>query len=775
MLTRRWIVLAAWLTVLLLLVIWNALNLRLGTDLSQFLPRGASQQDEVLLSQVRGGVAARTLLLRISGARSAGELAGASRALAAALRDEGGLSQIANGETTLDESATETALFDHRYLIGPPKYCIDALSETGLRPALQERLGELASGLAMLDKQRLAADPTACYRQLLRALLPQRTPHREHGVWFSPDGRHALLVVVTAAQASDLAAQRRAIDHVQSIFDALPQSAGLTLELAGPGYFAISSEQQIKTETTLLSVAASLAVALILALAFRSTALVLLGMLPLLSGILLGAAVVTLVFGFAHGITLALGITLLGVALDYPVHVYAHAADNVTQRTNSVWHTLLLGMLTTVFGYAALAWTNFEGLSQLGIFAAIGLATAALTSRFLLPGLMPGGYRLPRLRAVALLQSRLRSVAAPVRLWLLLSSLASIGLLVLLHGNPWETDIRRLSVVPQADIDKDRLLREQLGAPDVARLLYVLAEHEADVLRRLEAALPDLQRLQAGGLIDGFDNIARWLPSPDVQRVRQARLPEREELAEALESANADLPFRTDRLAPFLDDVERSRGLRPLGAGELADSPIAARVSMLLQPLDGGWIGLVPLSGVADDAAVNALQALATRHGLTYLDLRDATAGLLSDFFAETFDKLLLTAAIIALTLAIALRSLQRLQQVLVPIAIAVTITFGLVLLVHGAVNLFHLVSLLLVVGLAIDYSLFLSRPAVDAADQQRTVFSVSVGALSSFVMFAMLSLSAVPALQAVGSTVAIGIACAYTMSLLLATREPIG
>ena len=775
MLTRRWIVLAAWLTVLLLLAGWNALNLRLGTELSQFLPRGASQQDQVLLSQVRGGIAARTLLLRLSGTRPSGELANASRALAAALRQEEGLFQIANGENMIDATATDAALFNHRYLIGPPQYCADALTEAGLHTALQERLGELASGMAMLDKQRLAADPTACYRQVLRALVPQRTPNRQHGVWFSPDGRHALLVGITAVQTSDLAAQRLAIGRIQSAFDALPQNPGLTLELAGPGYFAISSEQQIKTETTLLSIAASIAVALILAFAFRSTALVLLGVLPLLSGIMLGAAVVTLVFGFVHGITLALGITLLGVALDYPVHVYAHATNNVAQRTSAVWHTLLLGMITTVLGYAALAWTNFEGLSQLGIFAAVGLATAALTSRYVLPSLMPGDYRLPRLRSMALLQSQLRPVSARIRLWLLLTSVAVVGLLLSLHGNPWETDIRRLSVVPQAEIDKDRLMREQLGAPDVARLLYVQAGDVADVLERLDSALPDLERLQARGLIDGFDNIARWLASPETQRMRRAMLPDRTALAAALERANADLPFRTDRLAPFLDDVEHSRGLPPLRAEDLADGPIAARVSMLLQPLDGGWLGLVPVSGVAGDAAVDALQALAARHGLTYLDLREGTAGLLSGFFAETFEKLLVTAALIAFTLALALRSLQRLQRVLVPIATAVIITFALVLLLHGAVNLFHLVSLLLVAGLAIDYSLFLSRPAVDPSDQQRTLFSVSVGALSSFVMFAMLALSQVPALAAVGSTVAIGIACAYTISLLFATGEPVG
>jgi predicted exporter len=94
------------------------------------------------------------------------------------------------------------------------------------------------------------------------------------------------------------------------------------------------------------------------------------------------------------------------------------------------------------------------------------------------------------------------------------------------------------------------------------------------------------------------------------------------------------------------------------------------------------------------------------------------------------------------------------------------------VVLVHGAVNLFHLVSLLLVAGLAIDYGLFLSRPAADAAGRDRTLFSVSVGAASSFAMFSMLAVSEIPALKAIGFTVAVGIGLAYASAVLLARKR---
>jgi predicted exporter len=781
--TRRAMVLAAWLASLALLTVWNGLNLRLGTDLSQFLPPGASQQDRVLLSQVRGGVAARTLLLRIGGEPPAATsapggteaLAAASHALAARLRSDDSMTQIINGELTLAASTPDAVLFSYRYLIGPPDACVDVLAAPALHTALEARLAELASGVAMLDRPHLAADPTACYRQLLRSLLPSQVPNRQHGVWFSPDERHALLVVVTDARASDLAVQRRVVERIRSDFAALPQSAGLRLELAGPGYFAVSSEQRIKTETVAFGLVANVIVVAVLALAFRSTTLVLLGMLPLLSGVMVGTALVSLLFGSVHGITLALGSTLLGVAMDYPVHVYAHVAGTGARYARPIWRTLLLGMTTTVLGYAALAWTSLEGLSQLGILAAAGLITAALTSCYLLPQLIPTRYRLPEQRWPVALQARLPHWSPRVGAWLLLASLTGLGLVLLTQGSPWETDLRRLSTVPAAEIEKDSAIRAQLGASDVARLLYVVADDEAGVLERLEAALPDLRQLEAQGLIAGSDNLARWLPSPGTQQMRQAALPERATLAATLAVANAGLPFRLERLAPFLDDVERTRHLAPLRTADLANGLISTRAAMLLQRFDGGWLGLVPLAGVNGEAAVTALQALATRHRLQYLDLRQGTAGLLTGFFNTTLEKLPIAALAIVLALALALRDRSRLGRVLLPISIAVALTFMLLVLIHGKVNLFHLVSLILVAGLNIDYSLFLDRPSSDAAERLRTLFSVTVAAVPTFTAFGMLALSAIPALHSIGLTVAIGSFLAYALSLLLARAEPIG
>lgn len=776
----KWL-LFGWLLALALLATLAALVVRPTTDLSQFMPRAASLQDEVLVAQLRDGLATRTLLLRIGrGSRAVGSetLAAVSRALARTLRETPLIDEVLNGTPTTAPGGTDALLFQYRYLLGPPAACSDALAAPALRSALKHRLEELVSGAALLDKQHVAADPTACYRALARQLLPKQSPERVQGVWLSPDHRHALLVVISRAAGSDIAAQRRVVEAIRHSFAALPEAKGLALELAGPGYFAVGSENRIKTETSLLSAVASGVVALVLLAAFRSPQLMLLGALPLLTGVLTGALAVELFHGQVHGITLALGVTLLGVALDYPVHVFSHMSQadagpspaSLDIGDAGVWRNLMLGMVTTALGYAALAFTDFEGLAQLGIMAAVGLATAALSARYLLPAILPRDYRPPRRRLARRLEARLPrlplATALVAGLALLLGGLGLLALDLRASPAPWETDIRRLSTVPQSELRRDQEIRAQLRAPDVARFLYVVAPDQASVLRALEAAERDLGHLVNRGLLGGFDIVSDWLPSPDTQMARRAALPDRDTLVASLASANAELPFDVARFSPFIEGVVASQTLPPLQAQALRHTLAGTRVALLLRPLGQRWLGLVPLSGVAEDASTIAmLRQLAQRHGLSYLDLREGTAALLSGFFSATLERLGLAAILVLMTLILFLRDPARIARVLLPIGIALVFTFVIVMRVQGAVNVFHMVSMLLVAGLAIDFGLFLSRPATQ---RYRTLLSVSIGAASSFAMFAMLASSAIPALKAIGFTVAVGIGLAYGSALIL-------
>src|SRR6185503_196108 len=139
---------------------------------------------------------------------------------------------------------------------------------------------------------------------------------------------------------------------------------------------------------------------------------------------------------------------------------------------------------------------------------------------------------------------------------------------------------------------------------------------------------------------------------------------------------------------------------------------------------------------------------------------------------AEAVGHSLLGCAAIVLLLAFTLRSWRSVVNVLAPLVAAVIITMGLLALAGGALTIFHLVGLLLVVAIGSNYSLFFDRQAMRGQDSERTLVSLALANLSTVVAFGLLAFSKVPVLQALGSTVAIGAALALACSAILMGRH---
>jgi predicted exporter len=79
------------------------------------------------------------------------------------------------------------------------------------------------------------------------------------------------------------------------------------------------------------------------------------------------------------------------------------------------------------------------------------------------------------------------------------------------------------------------------------------------------------------------------------------------------------------------------------------------------------------------------------------------------------------------------------------------------VLLVNGYLNVFNLVSLLLVVGVASNYTLFFATLSSNPQERQRATLSVMLAASATFIGFATLAFSTTPVLATIGLTVSIG------------------
>ena len=115
------------------------------------------------------------------------------------------------------------------------------------------------------------------------------------------------------------------------------------------------------------------------------------------------------------------------------------------------------------------------------------------------------------------------------------------------------------------------------------------------------------------------------------------------------------------------------------------------------------------------------------------------------------------------------LRSVRRSWDVLAPLAAAVPVTTGILLATGARLNIFHLVALLLVLGIGLNYALFYERPPADEAERERTRLAIALCSTSAVIPFGCLAFSATPVLHAIGSTVALGAVISLALAALWA------
>src|SRR5262249_59392178 len=172
---------------------------------------------------------------------------------------------------------------------------------------------------------------------------------------------------------------------------------GARLLMSGTGVFGTKIRATIQAEARWLSAVAATLVVLVLLAVYRALGAVTLSVLPVATGLLVGIAAVSWVFGSVHGITLGFGATLIGEAVDYPSYAFIQAArgERLDATLARIGPTLRLAVLTTVFGASAMALSSFQGLAQLGLLTIAGVGAAGLATRLVLPALTPSALTAP--------------------------------------------------------------------------------------------------------------------------------------------------------------------------------------------------------------------------------------------------------------------------------------------------------------------------------------------------------------------------------------------
>lgn len=637
----------------------------------------------------------------------------------------------------------------------------------------------------------------------------------------STDGRALLIRVVGRRPPSDLDFAKELLAAASDVA-ATANTGGLEVSFGGAYAIATTSERAIRADSISSSTGALFCVTALFVLAYRRPVrLLLLAVGPLALGSLLGFGAHVLIEPTITILSAAVGAMMLGMGIDHSVHYLTHyearrtraanPADAAGATSRSLVPAMFAAWLTSVIGFVAIGQSGVRALGDFALLGSLGLAGVFLTSVTVLPALLVLTDGRFKRSADAGNRTRLRFSIAPLlarvarhRRAFIGCSLAVFGVALavalLLPGPilPLESDLTVMHPRPNPALDTHEKIARRFGGLRGQLVVHLRAEspealvalaHRAD--ERL--ARPDVR--QAG--VTGTLGLATFLPDPAAvaRRAREVTPAQANEILRAFDHAVADSAFQpeafggyakflhamlTRRDAPGLDDLLRYPGLARM---VLPSSVLAVDPAARAAPTEAITLILLdrPLDRRDDRAAVvrDARAALAGLPGATLTGLpvlgHDAEQHVRSEIprvFAVSLGLVLLYTLVHFRSLRDALLSLSM-------VAFSLVVLLAFTRLTGVRLNMINLAALPLLIGMTLDYGIFLVSLARDARRHgesrdallghvSTSAQAVLVCAASTVLGFGSLAFNSVPAVQSLGIVVAAGMLASLGGTLFL-------
>ncbi|WP_034380262.1 MMPL family transporter [Herbaspirillum sp. CF444] len=774
----------AWLLVVALLLghnayLWLVQRVSPDTDILALLP--SSRHDDAMQQAFAHMVdSAQQKVVVLVGERDWSKAVQAASAYEAVIGKQPSLLQAMTGDAAQLQGAW-LSTFDQSRLMLLTQEQRDKLRNDSPQQwsqlALSAMYGVFGSGGPKLGAWQ--DDPFGLFGGWVQARA-QETPvrPRDGRLFVESGGRsYVLLLLNLQPSAFSISAQEQVIPLLDQATQAAQQSVpDAEVLTAGVILHAAAGSRQAGSEMATIGAGSLIGIVLLMWLTFRSLKPIALIALSIAIGCLGALSVSWLLFGRLHLLTLVFGASLVGIAQDYAIYfLCARLGTNRHMDSRQLLRRLLPGLglmlLAAVIGYLGMALTPFPGLRQMAVFSVLGLLFAWLTVILWFPALIHADS----LRSTALADRYSRSIVKwPQfrfnRIGFVLLAVFTVFVVAGLMRLKVSDDIRALQKTPQHLLDDQIKLGKLLDTPTPAQFYLVRGESAEIVLQREEQLKRQLQTVIDKKLIGGVQAVSNWVPSQQQQHADHDLIVDK---LLAPQGALAAIATAIDESGQWQQDL-RQRLLaqsKPL----LPDAFIASPAG---QPWRHLWLGktgdryasIVAVRGLGDYRQLQVLADVAPKiDGVQWVDKVADISSVLS--YYRQYMTWALLAAYATIFVLLSLRYRRAAWRAIAPPLLATLATLALFGVTGQPLQLFHVLACLLLLGLGVDYGIFLQEPT--ERHRRSAWLTVGLSAISALLSFGLLALSSSPPLHAFGLTMLIGMALVWLASPCFAGLQP--
>jgi predicted exporter len=744
-------------------------NLGTETDILALLP--SAEHDPVVDRALHefSDQAGRKILFLI-GSRKEDQARAAAAAFAADLKANDGIIDVQfEVQNRVGETLTAYQPYRHALLSEQDRQRLTAGEGEALYRDAQRALYTPAGFMRAATP---AEDPLGLLSDFLLAQVPPLGAVQLSGgvLAVAGEGRHWVLVIAetrdgpfaTTTQEQVMPAIEAATARAHNA-DAEVLSSGL---LPHAAYAAKKAHQEIAT----FGLVSLIGTILLLLFVHRSMRPVLMSAGSIALGLMAALICSHWVFGRVHLLTLVFGSSLIGVAADYSTYFLTDAFRvpgrwDGRDAVRQVAPGILLGLVTALTAYAALMVAPFPALRQIAVFSAVGLTVACGCVLCLFPLLRP-----PQAPPISSRIERVLRALLPrplnkggLLVLLLIALIGAAGLTRLQVVN----DLHLMQATPPHLLDSEKRVRALMNNPTETQFFLVTGDNEEEVLQREEALRPQLDQLQAKGVIASYAALTRALPSLQTQSGDAALLSKVYAPGGLLARMLAELGYEPAAIAARVQEAQAATRARLTPQDWLASAASSSYRHLWLGNISGRYASVVTLGGIHDLATLKAVAL----PGVRLVDKVGDISALLARYQRITLWIVALGYLGVLLLFSLRYGFASALRVVISP-ALASLGTLGIFGLIGEALNLFSTFSLLLVLGIGIDYAIFLRE---GRASPLSSLIAVLVCAATALLSFGMLAFSSTPFIHSFGLTLLLGISLAVVIAQVLALPSDSG
>jgi uncharacterized protein len=546
------------------------------------------------------------------------------------------------------------------------------------------------------------------------------------------------------------------------------------VDFFGSTLIAVANAKQIKHDI-LSTVMISISVLILIFIFFyRKFYIPLIIFIPTIFGALLATASLYFLKGTISAISISIGAILLGVTVDYSLHILTHYKhnSNIQALYAEITKPIIMSSATTAISFLCLLFVNSEALKDLGVFAAISVVFSAVVALVLIPHLYKSNQQihvnktiLDKIGAYPFHQNK---IVIGICLLVILSSL------FVFNKVTFNNDLAALNFVPKEIKAAEAKLESTTNLTSKSIYLASYGNSIDEVLTKNNELFAKLNQYKSEQKILKFSSIGGLVLSKEeqLQKIENWnsfwRENSKEKLQKTLIEEGDKLGFKPTTHTSFYNLLNYSFEPIPFSDYEAID---AFFLKEFVSKKDNFYTitSLVKVSNSQRDSFVNDIEKSSEYIAIDRKHMNETFLGKLKNDFGSLINYSLLA---IVFILIIFFRRIELMLISVIPIVVTGIVTAGMIVWFGLELNIFSTIVCTLIFGIGVDFSIFMTSALQNEYTTGKNNLatyrtSILLAVITTVLSIGTLIFAKHPALKSISSVSLIGIFSAVIITFV--------